>query len=94
MPPVASHTKASQERTGKDYRDIHEWLDLDLEKKAERHDITKIFEYGKMIEEKYGKEGREEYVRHLHDDVKAKFSHLQHDFEKQLADTLAYFGVK
>ncbi len=94
MPPIASHTKASQERTGKNYQDIHEWLDLDPATKAERHDITKIFEFGQMIEEKYGKEGREEYIRHLHDDVKAKFSHLQHDFEKQIADTLAYFGVK
>jgi len=82
------------ERTGKEYKEIHEWLDLDTEKKAERHDITKMYEYGKMIEEKFGAEGRAEYIRHLHDDMKAKFTHLQHDFEKQIADTLAYFGVK
>lgn len=94
MPPVPGHTKSSLERTGRDYKEVHEWLDLDQEKKAERHDITKIYEYGKMIEEKYGVEGRNEYIRHLHDDVKAKFSHLQHDIDKQLADTLAYFGVK
>lgn len=94
MPPVAGHTKSSVERTGKAYQEVHEWLDLDPEKKAERHDITKIHEYGRMIEEKYGKEGLQEYIRHLHDDMKAKFSHLQHDLEKQIADTLAYFGVK
>ena len=94
MPPVPSHTKSSLERTGKDFKEIHEWLDLDAGKKAERHDITKIYEYGKMIEEKFGREGRDEYIRHLHDDMKAKFSHLQHEFEKQIADTLAYFGVK
>jgi hypothetical protein len=94
MPPVPSHTKSSLERTGKDYKEVHEWLDMDPEKKAERHDITKIFEYGTMIERKYGVDARQEYIRHLHDDMKAKFNHLQHDIEKQIADTLAYFGVK
>lgn len=94
MPPVAKHAATSIERTGKDYREIHEWLDNDPEKKAERHDITKIFEFGKEIEEKYGEEARDEYIRHLHDDIKTKFEHLQHDFEKSIADTLAYFGVK
>ncbi len=38
--------------------------------------------------------GGREYIRHLHDDVKAKFEHLKRDREKQIADTLAYFGVK
>jgi len=94
MPPVPGHTKSSMERTGKEYKEVHEWLDMDAEKKAERHDITKIYEYGTMIEQKYGVEARQEYIRHLHDDMKAKFTHLQHDFEKQIADTLAYFGVK
>ena len=94
MPPVPGHTKASMDRTGKEYKEVHEWIDLDPEKKAERHDLTKIFEYGTMIEQQYGKEAREEYIRHLHDDVKAKFTHLQHDIEKQMKDTLAYFGVK
>lgn len=94
MPPVVKHFKVSSERTGKEYREVHEWLDNDPEKKAERHDLTKIYEYGKMIEEKYGEEARNEYIRHLHDDVKTKFEHLQHDLEKTIADTLAYFGVK
>jgi len=94
MPPVAGHTKSSIERTGKDYKEVHEWLDMDLDTKADRHDITKIYEYGKIIEEKYGKEGLQEYIHHLHDDMKAKFNHMRHDFEKQIADTLAYFGIK
>ncbi len=94
MPPVAGHTKSSIERTGKDYKEVHEWLDMDLDAKTDRHDITKIYEYGKIIEEKYGKEGLQEYIHHLHDDMKAKFNHMRHDFEKQIADTLAYFGVK
>jgi hypothetical protein len=46
------------------------------------------------MEQQYGKEARDEYIRHLNDDIKTKFTHLQHDFEKQIKDTLAYFGVK
>lgn len=94
MPPVDKHIVTSREKTGKDFREVHEWLDKDPEKKAERHDITKIFEYGRMIEEQYGKEAREEYIRHLHDDMKTKFEHLRHDLEKSITDTLAYFGVR
>lgn len=94
MPPIEKHLAASLKKTGNDHRDVHEWIDGDPEKKAERHDITKIYEYGKMIEEKYGKEGLQEYIQHIHDDVKTKFEHIQHDMEKAFANTLAYFGVK
>lgn len=94
MPPVDKHIKTSLEKTGKEYKDIHEWLDKGPETKAERHDITKIYEYGKMIEEKYGQEALQEYIRHIHDDVKAKFEHMREDLEKALVETLAYFGVK
>ncbi len=94
MPPIDKHLKVSMERTGKDYRDVHEWIDGNPEMKAERHDITKIYEYGKMFEERYGKEALQEYIQHIHDDLKAKFEHVQHDLEKTIADTLAYFGVR
>ncbi|MBI5051112.1 MAG: hypothetical protein HZC11_09670, partial [Nitrospirae bacterium] len=87
MPPVNEHIKTSIERTGKEYRSVHEWIDGDSERKAERHDITKIYENGKMIEEKYGKEALQEYIQHIHDDVKAKFEHIQHDLAKTVADT-------
>jgi hypothetical protein len=94
MPSIEKHVKASLDTRGKDFKEVHEWLDGDPTKKAERHDITRIFEFGMMFDQQYGKEAREEYIRHLHDDVKAKFDHLKHDLEKQMADTLAYFGVK
>jgi hypothetical protein len=94
MPPTDKHLKASMERTGKDYKEVHEWIDGDPEKKAERHDITKIHEFGKMIEEKYGEEGVREYIQHIHDDVKGKFEHVKEDLQKAIADTLASLGVK
>jgi len=93
MPPVEKHLKISTERTGNNFRELHEWID-DPEKKIERHDITKIHEYGKMIEEKYGYKGLQEYLQHIHDDVKAKFEHIVHDLERQVRETLDYFGVK
>ena len=94
MPPIEKHLKASLDARGKDFHEVHAWLDNDPAKKAERHDITRMFEYGTMFEEQYGKEAREEYIHHLRDDMKAKFAHLQHDLEKQITDILAYFGVK
>ena len=94
MPPIEQHLRSSREAKGADFKAVHEWLDGDPAKKAERHDITRLFEFGTMFEQQYGKDAREEYIRHLRDDVKAKFEHLRHDMEKQLADTLAYFGVK
>ena len=94
MPHIDRHVETSKGITGKEYREVHEWLDGDPEHKAARHDLTKMYEHGREIEEKYGREAREEYVRHLHDDVKAKFDHLKHDFETALADTLSYFGIK
>jgi len=94
MPPVEKHFKTSLEKTGKEYKEVHEWMDGDPEKKAERHNLTRMYEYGRMIEDQYGKEALQEYIQHLHDDVKAKFTHIQQDLEKAIADTLAYFGVK
>lgn len=93
MPPIEKHVIKSLARTGKEYREIHEWID-DPEHKNERHDITKILEFGNMFKEKYGEEGAHEYIQHIHDDVIGRFSHLQEDMDKMVKETLAYFGVK
>lgn len=94
MPSIEKHVEISRQRTGKDYLELHEWIDKDPASKVERHDITKIPEYGKMMEEKYGPAGLEEYVRHIHDDFTARFGHVKEDVGKAIGDTLAYFGVK
>ena len=54
MPPIDKHLKTSLDARGTDFKAVHEWLDSDPAKKAERHDITKIFEYGTMFEQQYG----------------------------------------
>jgi len=93
MPPIEKHLQTSLERTDKEYRDIHEWID-DPENKKERHDITQIPDNFQMFKEKYGEEGAREYVQHLSDDLKGRFGHVMEDFEKAMAEALAYFGAK
>ena len=94
MPSIEKHAQMSKNNTGKDYLELHEWIDKDPDRKLERHDITRIFEYGKMFQEKYGAEGLQEYLRHIHDDLAARFGHVREDMEVAIGDTLAYFGVK
>ncbi len=93
MPPIDKHMQESSERTGKDYREIHEWID-NPESKIERHDLSRVLEFGNMFQAKYGDEGAHEYVRHLQDDLKARFRHLLEDVEKLISDHLNYFGCK
>lgn len=93
MPSIEIHVEKSLEKTGKEYREIHEWID-EPEHKNERHDITKILEFGKMFEEKYGEEGAQEYIQHIHDDMNSRFEHLLEDVEKLVNETLSYFGAK
>ena len=92
MPPIEDHLKRSLARTGKDYKDIHQWID-DPDKKVERHDIGRVLEFSRMFEEKYGEEGAQEYVQHLTDDLNARFNHMMDDMNEMLSKTLAYFGA-
>ena len=93
MPPIEKHVEISLQRTGKPYREVHEWID-DPQKKNERHDITRVLEFSRMFEGKYGEEAAREYVQHLADDLNGKFSHLVEDVQALVDQTLAYFGAK
>ena len=81
MPEVRKHIDQSVRRTGREYKEVHEWLD-DAQKKKERHDVTRMMEFGTMFRERYGEESLKEYVAHLHDDMKGKFGHLVEDTAK------------
>lgn len=93
MPTVEKHAKKSLERTGKSFEEVHQWID-DPQHKEERHDITRVLEFSKMFEEKYGPEAAQEYVQHLADDLNGKFSHLVEDVQALVEKTLRYFGAK
>ncbi len=94
IPTIKQHAEASRKRTGKDYGELHEWMDANPRKKEERHDIGRIYEYGKMMEEKYGPEGLQEYFQHIRDDFIASFNHVEEDVDEAIAKTLPYFGMK
>ena len=92
MPSIEKHVEISMQRCGKPYREVHEWID-GPEHKSERHDITRVLEFSRMFEEKYGEEAAREYVQHLADDLNGKFNHLVEDVQALVDKTLAYFGA-
>ncbi|MDO9040824.1 MAG: hypothetical protein Q7U64_00600 [Desulfocapsaceae bacterium] len=51
MPDVAIHIQSSVKRTGKEYREVHEWID-NPPTKYERHDFSKVLENAGMFTEK------------------------------------------
>ena len=93
MPSIEKHIETSLKRTGKAYREIHEWID-DPQLKNERHDITRVLEVSRMFSENYGEEASREYVQHLADDLNGKFNHLVEDVQVLVDQTLDYFGAK
>ena len=90
MPTIKQHAETSRKRTGMDYRELHEWMDANPRKKEERHDIGRIYEYGKIMEEKYGPEGLQEYLHHIRDDFLARFNNVKDVMDKALSEALAY----
>jgi len=92
MPSIEKHAEISMARTRKSYREVHEWIDDPPHKNA-RHDITRVLEFSRMFEEKYGEEAAREYVQHLADDLNGKFNHLVEDVQALVDKTLAYFGA-
>lgn len=93
MPSIEKHVEISLKRTGREYREVHQWID-DPDRKIERHDITAIPDTFQMFKEQYGEEAAREYVQHLSDDLKGRFGHLLEDFTKDMASAIAYFGAK
>jgi hypothetical protein len=93
MPSIEKHVTISKQRTGKAFQEVHDWID-DPQYKEERHDITRVLEFSRMFEEKYGQEAAREYVQHLADDLNGKLNHLVEDVHGLVDKTLAYFGAK
>ena len=83
------HISESAERTGREFKELHEWVD-DPSSKPERHDITKIYKHAKEIEDKWGSEGTQEFINHIQTDIRAQVSRIQEDIK----NVLGYFGIK
>ncbi|MEW6500007.1 MAG: hypothetical protein AB1456_00810 [Thermodesulfobacteriota bacterium] len=92
MPPTEQHFETSLKRTGRQYAELHRWID-DAEHKYARHDFTRIHEFGPVIAGKYGEEGVREYIEHLREDMEKKFSKIRHQYKDAMQEAYAYFGI-
>ena len=92
MPESAVHIQASVKRTGREYREVHEWIDNPATK-YERHDFSRVLENARMFTEQYGEEAAQEYVMHLVDDMHCRFNKVLEENQKLTADCLKYFGA-
>ena len=91
MPELPVHIQSSLTRTGKEYREVHEWID-NMDTKYERHDFSQVLKNAKMFTEQYGEEAAQEYVEHLVDDLKCRFGKQLASHQAAMADSLKYFG--
>lgn len=77
MPGIRQHMEISEKRTGKDYKELHEWMDpwgTDVALGKERHDITKIPEHHQYVKDKWGEEAAKEFLLHIKEDLDHKAS--------------------
>lgn len=76
MPSLEEHVRRSRERTGKDYREVHEFLDgngLSYATRIWRHiegHTKKGIANAKL---RFGEDGAREYLQHLNEDCKQNF---------------------
>lgn len=92
MPSTEKHFETSLKRTGKDYADLHRWID-DPDNKNERHDFTRIWNFGPQIAAQFGEEGVREYIEHLREDMEKKFKKLQQQYIDAMQEAQIYFGI-
>ena len=71
MPELSVHIQSSVNRTGKEYREVHEWID-NMDTKYERHDFSQVLKNAKMFTELYGEEAAQEYANFLKKQNKGK----------------------
>ena len=93
MPPTEKHLQTSLQRTGKEYSELHHWID-DPVLKYERHDFTKIWDYGQDIKVRFGDEGLREYIEHLREDMDVKLAKLWGESADKRDEALVYFGIR
>jgi uncharacterized protein len=93
MPPTPKHLQTSLSRTGKDYAALHAWID-DPVLKAERHDFTRMLDFGPEIKAKYGEEGLREYIEHLREDMDVKLMKIWGKDATTRDEALDYYGIR
>ena len=72
MPPYAKHLEISQQRTGNDYQQMHDWLDNYPDDKAARHDLAALAENRAYVKATWGEEAVTEFLLHVAEDLLMK----------------------
>lgn len=72
MPKIDEHCKSSMERTGKEFRELHTWMDaprehLEEDHRRVRHDLS----YIPKVIELFGKESVVEFLMHISEDYES-----------------------
>jgi hypothetical protein len=84
MPDLKTHCEISLKRTGKEFRELHEWMDeprkeLGRAHRTERHDNT----YIDYVEERWGWEGVLEFLHHIAVDYRDTREKMQKNYENR-----------
>lgn len=67
--PLKLHMQDSIKRTGKDYKDLHLWMNEDYQGMGNgRHRIANIYETMPYVRKRWGEEGVIEFIYHINDD--------------------------
>ncbi|MDP2196416.1 MAG: HDIG domain-containing protein [Rhodocyclaceae bacterium] len=93
MPPTTKHLQTSISRTGKDYAELHAWIN-DPDQQLDRHDFTKIIDFAPEIQAKFGPEGLREYIEHLREDLDSKFTKIWGKDVATRDEALDYYGIR
>lgn len=93
MPPTTKHLHTSLSRTGKDYAELHAWIN-DPVMQYDLHDITKICDFGPEIRARFGEEGLREYIEHLREDIDVKLTKIWGKDAATRDEALDYYGIR
>ena len=72
MPPYPKHLETSTQRTGKDYQELHDWLDNHPDDKAARHDLGALTENREYVLSTWGEAAVTEFLLHVAEDLLMK----------------------
>ncbi len=92
MPPTEQHFATSLHRTGRDYADLHRWIDHP-EHKNQRHDFTRIPDFAPQLAAQFGEEGMRGYIEHLREDMDKKFAKINQQYQDAMREAQDYFGI-
>lgn len=78
MPPVKVHYDSSKGRKGREFKELHNWIDGP--EKPLKHDLSRLKENLEYAGDKFGVAGADEYLIHLLEDLEHKISKAKREY--------------